>query len=286
MPALFVRPAGERDRSAVGRPGRRVLVSCERWWNEALRRSARQVHRPDRTHSLYDRALSVGRHMRPSQESGLEWLPIVQGHSLVGHLRDGPLDAYFKGNSDHLARRNVDALQLSALCDEDLAAFAIPRVARKVAGPIAAVLLQISLDRVHQQPLGAGLHVAQPQRGARPELLPLERNGARREAPAKGNLPAIGGGPRRECAAARQSRVAAGTTLGPFRNAEDIARRQIEPAQLRPALGRIIHVRHFDGEEHDSGRRGSGSARSRCCGRPDASAPRRAHRPRHTSRFR
>ncbi len=147
------------------------------------------------------------------------------------------MDARGEGNGRDLAAGYIQPPQLPSLRDHDRRAVGSPRVAGQHADrlhPLGHVLR----DRVHDDPLGARLQVADPQRGAGAELvaLPLDRGVGK--AAREGDVATVRSDLGRKAATARQPVLPRGHATGDLHH---FTRLQVHAAQVHGALEGIPH---------------------------------------------
>ena len=183
-------PTGERDKGAIGRPGRSVLEGSEALRRQAPRRPVRQLHHPHPPHRLEGQPPPVGRGALPAGELHRERVVALLRLG-VGELGNGALHLGREGDCRHHAARHVETPQLSALRQHDGTAIGAPRVAGEVAQHLGC-LEHVLLHRIHQQSFVPRFEVAEPERRARAEGVPLPGDRSVGDATHEGKPLAVG----------------------------------------------------------------------------------------------
>ena len=241
--SLGVRPGDIGDRPAVGRERRREFVGLAAAGDQPLRRSPRQGHPVEPARGVEDRRAAVRGERRPAEHPR----PERPGGDVQPRPRLLGDAAFHRGGERHFldsAGGGVHPDDPPAPGGVEVAGVGGPGVAGQ--HPVGLHPLGgVGLDRVGEQPLGAGLQVAQEERGAGAEAVPLPGDRAARDPARERQVAAVRGGLRRDGAAARPLVLLLRLPGG---HLPDFAGLQVEPPDLHRASHRIPLARRGEVE--------------------------------------
>ena len=223
-------PGGVRDGGAVRRESGRQLVGGIVALDQALGDAVGKGHPIEPPGGVEDRHGAVRRHRRPADHPGPEGIP-RDVELRPGLLGDPPPDLGHEGDFLGGAARGVHPDDPTAPQQVDGGAVRAPRIPGEDALGLHP-LGEVGLDGIGEQALGPGVEIAEEERGAGPEPVPLERDRATRDTPREGEPAPVGGGLRRDRATARSLVLLLGLPLG---HVVDLARLEVEFPDLHGA---------------------------------------------------